>query len=874
MSDEGRGQPRPSRLQKTCYPLPRMSESSRPATIGLAAVLLAVLGVWVPALFGGFVYDDHLLILANPSVSGWDRIGDALGSGMWGFLDADEAAHLGYWRPLASLLLLAINVSTHTSPFAFHCANLALHLAACVLVFRLAQRLGLGTAPALLVTLLFGVHPVHVESVAWISAINDPLFAIFALLTLLAWIDWRSAGSADKPWKAGLWFLLALLSKELAIALVPLVLLLDAARGELRRQTAAGLTPLAAALALWFLARVFVFESVDGGLLRQSSDYGVGALRLAMLRVELLGGYTRLALWPLDLRVFHPFEPGMAPSDPRFLTALLLGAGLIGAGVWAWRREQRLLAFALLFLPVATLPALTRVESLGVSPLQERYIYLGVLGPLLAAGFLARGKGWQIALLGVAALLAARSIERTQVWSSERAFFESAVAESPRSPNARWGLGRVHLEEYRRNSSPDELRAALDHFLIGLDLLLAAQRGDGTIFASRNDHIQTNLGFAWCLLYEAEATGQLGDGGPRVAFEEIAKRYPTNDQAQTGLGASALLVGDIEGAIAAFERAIALNPRNAEAQHNLGIARLSRGELDSARAAFTQALELRPLHLDDMVWLARIELQQARRPAFEQLLEQMKQRHPRSGAPWMLAATEKAQAQQFEAALALIDKSLEVEPDSGAALALKGKLHAARKELAQAVFAWQRAAERSPGDFEVHYNLAAALLERGQSAEALPYLLRAYGLRPQGPAGEALRTALAQFPAVSAKTWCELASIDLARGDEPAAGQWIEKALAVDPQDGRALTLAGTIQMSKGDARAAEESWKLALQRLPDDLECRLNLARLYQAQSRKSEAIATLEGVLAITARLGDARLESTLGRRTALELLEELRR
>jgi lipopolysaccharide biosynthesis regulator YciM len=127
---------------------------------------------------------------------------------------------------------------------------------------------------------------------------------------------------------------------------------------------------------------------------------------------------------------------------------------------------------------------------------------------------------------------------------------------------------------------------------------------------------------------------------------------------------------------------------------------------------------------------------------------------------------------------------------------------------------------------------------------------------------------------VSAKTWCELASIDLARGDEPAAGQWIEKALAVDPQDGRALTLAGTIQLSKGDARAAEESWKLAMQRLPDDLECRLNLARLYQAQSRKPEAIATLEGVLAITARLGDARLESTLGRRTALELLEELRR
>jgi|688.fasta_scaffold01819_30 tetratricopeptide (TPR) repeat protein len=848
-----------------------MSDGNRPLMLGLAAVLAAIAAVWIPALFGGFVYDDHLLILANPGVSSWSHLGDALGSGMWGFLDADEAAHLGYWRPLASLLLLAVNVSTNTSALAFHCTSLALHLAACALVFALARDLRLPLVPALLVTLLFGVHPVHVESVAWISAINDPLYAIFALQALRSWVRWRDAGSAGTPWSAGVWFLMALLSKELALALIPVLAALDLARGHWRIQPSRAWRPLLGALLIWYLARVLVFESPEAGLLRQTSDYGVGTLRLAMLRVELLGGYTKLALFPLELRAFHPFQPGLGAADPQFLAALLLALAAVGAGCWAWMREQRTLAFALFFLPLSTLPALTRVESLGVSPLQERYLYLGVLGPLLAAGWLARARWVQVLLLLVAGLFAVRSIERIPAWSSERAFFERAILESPKSPNARWGMGRVHLEEYRRNSSPDELRAALDQFLIGLDLLLAAQRGDGTIFASRNDHIQTNLGFAWCLLYEAEATGQLGDSGPRVAFEEIAKRYPTNDQAHTGLGASALIVGDIPAAEAAFQRAIELNPRNAEAWHNLGIARLSRGDLTASQAAFREALRLRPLHLEDLVWSARIALQLGQREEFNALLASMKQRHPRSSAAWVLEATERAQAQQYEAALALVDRALDIDPEDGSALALKGKLHAARKELAQAVFAWQRAAERSPGDFEVHYNLGAALLERGQGGEALPYLLRAYGLRPRNAAGEALRRALLSFPVQSAQTWCELASIDLARGDEPSAGQWVEKALALDPEDGRALTLAGTLYLAKGEARSAEDSLRRARQRLPDDLECRLTLARLLHAQQRGDEARAMLQEVLAITARLGERRLESMLAKRTAGELLEE---
>src|SRR6187399_2197669 len=119
---------------------------------------------------------------------------------------------------MASLALVVGYKVGGGEPWAFHVLSLVFHVAATLFAWRLALRLTRSPSTAFFAALLFGLHPVHVESVAWISALNDPLFGMFALASLDSFVRWREEDSVGSAWKAAVWFLAALLSKELAIA--------------------------------------------------------------------------------------------------------------------------------------------------------------------------------------------------------------------------------------------------------------------------------------------------------------------------------------------------------------------------------------------------------------------------------------------------------------------------------------------------------------------------------------------------------------------------------------------------------------------------------------------------------------------------------
>ena len=200
----------------------------------LALLLLLVAAAWLhaPALSGDFVYDDRLLVLSNPVVADAARWPEAFTSGMWDFADAETARAVGCWRPVAVLLLMLSWAVGGADPWVFHCVSLVVHLAALAACWRCARTLSRSGNAALVAAALWAFHPTHVESVAWISAIGDPAFGLCAFLALDAWMRAREAGRA--PWVAGGWFALALLSKEMALALVPIVLLLELALGRER----------------------------------------------------------------------------------------------------------------------------------------------------------------------------------------------------------------------------------------------------------------------------------------------------------------------------------------------------------------------------------------------------------------------------------------------------------------------------------------------------------------------------------------------------------------------------------------------------------------------------------------------------------------
>ncbi|MCA8951930.1 MAG: hypothetical protein KDE27_20645, partial [Planctomycetes bacterium] len=161
----------------------------RRSRLPVAILLVAVVATFSPALFGNYAWDDTHLIAHNGALLRSD-LGALLGEPLFGM-------QRGFWRPI-TLLVLWVGHQLGGA-FGVHLLALLLHGGNCVLVLGLARR-WLLPWPALWVALLFALHPVQVESVAWCAAINDPLWVLFALLAIGSAVRWRDRGSRGLPW--------------------------------------------------------------------------------------------------------------------------------------------------------------------------------------------------------------------------------------------------------------------------------------------------------------------------------------------------------------------------------------------------------------------------------------------------------------------------------------------------------------------------------------------------------------------------------------------------------------------------------------------------------------------------------------------------
>ncbi|HQR31241.1 MAG TPA: glycosyltransferase family 39 protein, partial [Blastocatellia bacterium] len=158
-------------------------KSERNAVILVLAITLLV---FVNSLSGEFVYDDSFQILKNPTVQSAGNIPAMFTQGVWQFMTSDPSKAVGlYYRPMFNSLLIVNYQLFGFSPFGWHLVSLLLHLAATFLVFRLVRAWDQSREVAVLAALLFGVHPIHVESVAWVSGVPDPLATVFVLLALI-----------------------------------------------------------------------------------------------------------------------------------------------------------------------------------------------------------------------------------------------------------------------------------------------------------------------------------------------------------------------------------------------------------------------------------------------------------------------------------------------------------------------------------------------------------------------------------------------------------------------------------------------------------------------------------------------------------------
>jgi len=872
-------------------------------------ILLATALVHLRALGGELVYDDRLLIARNPLIADLANLPRLFTSGYWDFLELREAEYIGYWRPLTAVVQALIWPFAGPEPLPYHAVSLAIHLGAVLAAFTLARRLGASPWVAGASGLLFGLHPAHVESVAWISALNDPLFGCLALLSLERFLAWRARGSHGLPLAALIAFALALLAKELAAALVPLLFLLDLLRpagaGEPERtladrpETPRGLRgvarllrapyrsqaawiPFALAFALYLVARMLVFESPWAGFDRITTDFRVEAARLAWLRVELFGGALELLVVPLRLVLFRPFRPEIGALDPALVRACvftLLYFGLLAALVLG---RRRLALAAWLVIPAGLLPALIRVESLGQFPLSDRFLYLPVFGFALATALLLRawfpGRAAHVALALLAGFYAVRTWNRIGDWRDELTVFRTAARQAPRSVYVLWGLGRSELEHYNATRNPAALDAAWRAFEQAEQLLLEARRGTaGDLMVTQRDFVQVTLGFAWCSIYRQEYAGailaledlvrrieeiQVQEKAAREAGLEVRADFLDLEKAYTALGTAQFLSQQHEAAERSFARSLELQPSAPETHQNLGRMQLALRRPREAAASFERALALRPSHAEDRLLLAQALETAGETERAEELARALASELPQRVEPLLVLATAALKRRDAAAALEALERALALEPRNALVWYQRARAYLLRDDARNALAAFRNAVEIDPSHFEAHYDLGAWLLSQGALAEARPYLVRAYTLAAL-EFREPLRRNLLQLELSDPAELGELARTDHGRGEWDAARLFVDRLLALQPTHFDGLLLSARLARRAGEAERALADYRAALARAPDNFTVLSELGPYLVELERPEEARPLLERALELGPPAGwpaDLR-ESSLG-------------
>ena len=361
------------------------ARAARRTDVVLALLLgLAVVAAYLPVLGFGFVnFDDPGYVTANPHVQrGLDR--EAI---VW----ALTTTHKVNWLP-ATWLSYQLDVSLFgVSAPAFHAVNLLLHVANALLLYALVRRLGFGAAAAFATAGLFALHPLRVESVAWISERKDVLCGFFALLALHAWTSWTRRGGAARYVAALALFALSLMAKPMAVTLPFVLLLLDWWPLERTRfgpgPEAATRGRGAAALVLEklpFLA-IAAAASVATYVLQQEGGAMTDAATLP-LATRLAGAlaaydwYVLKTLWPTGLAALYP-NPALAGRPVPLLPALCGGLLLATVGVLALREARRrpwLLVGAAIF--VGMLVPVVGLVQVGQQSTADRYTYLPAIG--------------------------------------------------------------------------------------------------------------------------------------------------------------------------------------------------------------------------------------------------------------------------------------------------------------------------------------------------------------------------------------------------------------------------------------------------------------------------------------------------------------
>ncbi len=386
----------------------------------IAIIVAVCLLVFAGSLYGDFVYDDLRQILRNPLIQDNSLMWKALTSDVWAFKGDGTITASNYWRPTFTAFNIICFRLFGANPFGWHLFNVLLHAGVCVSAFKLLRLREVSAVSAFVITLIFAVHPVHTESVAWIAGSPDLLFAA-AFLGSLCFAEKR------KLLPALTLFAIALGAKEVAIVCFPIYFLIFNQSGD-RDKSVKQTAPFVAIAIGYFLLRWSVLGAISFPR-EDSPSFWNAILSVPAMFVF----YLRQTIFPMFLGANYPLRPVDSIASVEFILPLIIsGAVLIGLYFLAKRSHLQQLGLALFLLPL--IPAMNASAFPSEQLVHDRYLYLPLLGYLMiivpSVAEMCDKFNKHLLLVvaaGLSLLLSLQTFIYSKVWQNDFALWENAV---------------------------------------------------------------------------------------------------------------------------------------------------------------------------------------------------------------------------------------------------------------------------------------------------------------------------------------------------------------------------------------------------------------------------------------------------------------
>jgi Flp pilus assembly protein TadD len=581
------------------YPPAAVRNRLQTAALVLALIVMTIAIYWQTGSFPAVKFDDVIFSDKTPAISS--------GLGVEGIRWAFTSSHVANWHPvtwlshMADVTLFGMDAGKH------HLVNVAFHLLNGFLLFVALRTMTGRTWESYLVAALFLVHPLHVESVAWIAERKDVLSTFFWLSATLAYIRYAKKPSLARYGVMALLFTLGLLSKQMLVTFPFTLLLLDF--WPLRRNEGTTVKKLLAEkiplIALSVAAGLVAYhvQSTSGAVMRTD----VLPLEFRFLNaLVVLAGYLHKTVWPVGLAVYYP-HPMKSVSMIKAAGAGALLVAITAATVRRARTEPYL-AVGWIWYLVTLVPVIGLVQ-VGAQAMADRYTYIPLIGIFLAVVWGAAEVAERLNIpnplrLSVAALcllsLCAASRAQTALWRDTDVLFAHALSVTENNLFIHEALGDGASRAGRDNEAIAHYREAIrisggDAVArVGLGVVLGKQgKMDEAIeqFRMATEADPENPDARYNLAVALESIGKREEAATQ--FEMAFRNPPTDPAAMNNIGLALAKAGRLRDAAATFAGALKTVPDDPESNYNMAVALEKMGRKDEASPHFIKALGLR-----------------------------------------------------------------------------------------------------------------------------------------------------------------------------------------------------------------------------------------------------------------------------------------